>query len=65
MSNYQTIPDIWSSLEFECWSRDFDYDDYKKHGGRLTKDQYSDICSVFTFWMEEEIGEARRITGVR
>lgn len=65
MSKYQIIPSIWGSLEAECWSRDFKYSDYWKHGGRLTKEQYEELTSLFQKWMEEEIGEAQTLMGVK
>lgn len=59
------VPSIWSSVEADCWSRNFDYDNYlayhKKSGcisTPMTKDGYALLCRALDYDMKEKLEAA-------
>lgn len=47
---------IFSSIEAECWSRGFNYEDYKRFyeklkikGKLLSEDQYAEFCKFMNY----------------
>lgn len=60
-----TWESIWNSLECNCWCRDFQYKQYKELGGKLEENRYIQLCIVFQQWMEEDIGAAQELMGVK
>lgn len=47
------VPSVWSSVEADCWSRDFNYEDYLKYhkqsgciSSPLTVQGYLALCAA-------------------